>query len=389
MMTRLAVVSTHPIQYNAPLFRRLAHESGLELRVLYSWEGTAKQPDPGFGRAITWDIPLLDGYEYEFVANRSSDPGTHHFGGLNNPQMIPRIEAFKPDVVMVYGWAWRTHLAVLRHFKGRVPVFLRGDSTLLSGTGPIWKRWLRKPALRWIYSHVDVALSPGTRNREYLAAAGVGPKRIAFMPHSVDIEKFADESLQPGAEAERAKLGIAADEIVIGFAGKFVPGKQCGLLIDAFRMARERTGKPMHLLLIGEGPLRGELEAKAAADADIHFLGFRNQQGMPTAYRMADVIALPSTFESWGLSLNEAMASGRPVIASDRVGAAPDLVEGKPYGRVFTSGDMSDLATKLTDLPHDRRALSRLGAMARQDARVHSFDSAAASLMSLIRSYDG
>ena len=144
---RLAIVTTHPIQYNAPLFRALAGRDGIEIRVFYSWEGTARQDDPEFGRTISWDIPLLDGYDWEMIPNRARDPGTHHFRGLDNPGMIPAIAAWGAGAVLVYGWAWKTHLGVMRHFKGRIPVLLRGDSTLLSATGPVWKRWLRRPVL--------------------------------------------------------------------------------------------------------------------------------------------------------------------------------------------------------------------------------------------------
>jgi len=127
---KLAIISSHPIQYNAPLFQLLSNQDQLDVCVFYSWEGTANKIDPEFGEKITWDIPLLEGYEHSFVPNKSDDPGTHHFGGLDNPDMIEKIEQWGADTLLVYGWAFKTHLKVLRHFHGKLPVFFRGDSTL-------------------------------------------------------------------------------------------------------------------------------------------------------------------------------------------------------------------------------------------------------------------
>ena len=83
---KLAIVSTHPIQYNAPFFRRLAQEPEIDLHVFYTWEQAASGPkfDPGFVRAVEWDIPLLEGYEYNFVKNTASEPCSHHYKGIIN-----------------------------------------------------------------------------------------------------------------------------------------------------------------------------------------------------------------------------------------------------------------------------------------------------------------
>ena len=129
---RLAILSTHPIQYYAPIFRLLAQQEGLESKVFYGWKGaTERVHDPGFGAAIAWDIPLLGGYEHEFVPNVARNPGTNHLRGIDLPELTARITAWQPDALLVFGWAWKAHLAALRHFKGRMPILFRGDSTLL------------------------------------------------------------------------------------------------------------------------------------------------------------------------------------------------------------------------------------------------------------------
>ncbi len=272
-MLRLAIVTSHPIQYNAPLFRELASRSEIATKVFYSWTGTADSIDPEFGIKIEWDIPLLDGYEWALIPNKSADPGTHHFRGLDNPGMISAIESWGPEMVLVYGWSSRTHLRVLRHFKGRRPVLFRGDSTLLSATG-ILRRLFRKPSLRWIYRHVDLALYPGQRNKEYLRACGVREAKLAWMPHCVDNDRFAAGGLEPESKARnwRRALGIAGAHTAFLFAGKLVSHKQPDLLLQAF-LAHASTNPESHLIFAGAGPMESDLRAMATNRKNIHFLG--------------------------------------------------------------------------------------------------------------------
>lgn len=381
---RIAVVSSHPIQYNAPLFRELSQRPGIDLRVFYGWEGTAQKNDPEFGKPIDWDIPLLEGYEWEVVPNRARDPGTHHFGGINNPEMISRIENWGVDAVLVYGWAFRTHLGVMRHFKGRRLVMFRGDSTLRSGAGGRVKLLFRRAVLRWVYRNVDIALYPGQMNHEYLRACGVGEDRMAWMPHAIDTARFGDADADQAAAVERAGMGIGEGDIAFLFAGKFVPRKECGLLIAAFREVASHDER-IHLVMVGDGPLESELRAMATNFPRIHFLGFRNQTQMPTVYRIGDCFVLPSNRETWGLGVNEAMASARPVIASDSVGAAPDLVRGKQYGEVFSTGSVIALAAALRRFILPRDQLRLLGEDARVAMNSWSIPAASDALLAALR----
>ena len=131
-MKRLAILSTHPIQYNAPLFRMLAQEASIDLKVFYSKKTEQVRFDKDFGQEVTWDVPLTEGYAHEsFDAKEKS--------GRN--QLLASIESFKPSALLVYGWNFDGHLIAMRHFHGSVPVWFRGDSTLLDPL-PFWKRTL-------------------------------------------------------------------------------------------------------------------------------------------------------------------------------------------------------------------------------------------------------
>lgn len=381
-MYRLAIVSSHPIQYNAPIFKALAARSDLEVHVFFSWRGPEAQPDIDFGRIVVWDIPLTQGYNSSFIENKSARPGSQRFFGLRNPGMCTAINSFKPDAVLVYGWASATHLAVLRYFHGRLPVLFRGDSTL-SSSDRAWKAPFRKYILSWVYSHINRALAVGKSNREYFLAHGLIDRQISWVPHSVESERFSanDNEYQIEADRHRALLGIPPEACVFLFAGKFVQHKQPQLLIEAFKLLDRSTVRIQpHLVLVGSGPLEAELRSLAIKRDDIHFVGFKNQTEMPIAYRLGDVFVLPSTRETWGLAVNEAMSCGRPIIVSDHVGCAPDLAAVARFSTVFRSGDCHSLIAALERWLRPRADVLAAGRMARNFIAAWSNEVAAEAI---------
>ena len=363
---RLAIIATHPIQYYAPLFKLLTARGNVDVRVFYGWEGASTKEafDPGFGQRVKWDIPLFDGYDYVFVANNSQDPGTHHFRGIVSDELIPAVSKWEPNVVLVYGWAYQAHLAALRHFHGRVPVLFRGDSTLLNETRSL-KVLLRRLWLAWVYRHIDCALFVGTENRRYFERHGVSEGKLVWAPHSVDNDRFADAdgSAERQAKEWRRKLGIAPSAQVVLFAAKLDTGKAPDRLVDAFL---RRNHDDEHLVIAGVGELETRLREQAHSRPNVHFIGFQNQSAMPAVYRLGDVFVLPSLGETWGLAINEAMASHRPVIVSDRVGCARDLVSDQGTGIVYPAADPNGLTRALAQMLDDPRGRLAMGIAARR-----------------------
>jgi glycosyltransferase involved in cell wall biosynthesis len=237
------------------------------------------------------------------------------------------VERWQPDAVLLFGWSFRSHLQALRHFHGRVPVLFRGDSTLVDEGGGL-RTWARRLFLRWVYRHVDAALYVGQHNRRYYEAHGLTGDQLFWVPHVVENERFYDPDGQYAAEAQRWRhtLGIQADDRAVLFAGKLEHKKAPDVFLDAF-LRLEATDR--HLILAGSGPLEEALRQQAGAHPRVHFLGFQNQSRMPIVYRLGDVFVLPSRGpgETWGLAINEAMACGRPIVTTTRVGCAPDLVD--------------------------------------------------------------
>ncbi len=363
-LMKLAIVTTHPIQYNAPWFKLLAERKKIAIKVFYTWgqlENEAKF-DPGFGKQVTWDIPLLDGYDYTFVKNISTEPGSHHFKGIDNPSLIKEIEQWNPAAILLFGWSFKSHLKLLRHFKGKRTIFFRGDSNLMDEPIKLTaKKLLRKIFLKWVYSHVDKALYVGSANKDYYEKFGLKSTQLLFAPHAIDNDRFT----QAGPVDGREKLGIPAEGIVFLFAGKFESKKDPVLLLDAFISLNNCQA---YLIMVGNGELEKELKAKvawqiASVRERIYFMPFQNQMNMPKVYKMADVVVLPSKGpgETWGLAINEAMACAKAVLVSDKCGCAIDLVENGVNGFVFYHNNIQDLLSKMSALSKDSYQVKKIG----------------------------
>jgi glycosyltransferase involved in cell wall biosynthesis len=379
---RLAIIISHPIQYYAPLHQRLARRNDLSVKVFFTWhDGREAAKDTGFGMPLAWDIPLTEGYDFEKVPNRSSNPGTHHFFGLRNPTLIERVGAWQPDVVQITGWAWHSHLlAMYAFYRMGKAVLFRGDSHLLNSPrrGARWH--LKRAILTRVFSWPSRFLVVGAANRAYYEAFGVGPERLAACTHSIDVDRFAQKTDQYDEEARllRRQLGISEDKCVLLFAGKFERIKQP---VELMRAAQAVSNPNLMLVMVGSGELGAEIAAMAAGDsARFRILPFQNQTRMPVIYRLGNLYVQPSASETWGLAVNEALACGRPVLVSDRVGCAADVVDAS-CGRVFSWTDPSSLPKVLGEMTKDRSVLREMGKSAARRAWLFDVAQTEAQLM--------
>ena len=381
---RLAIINTHPIQYYAPVFKLLHQQPNISVKVFYTYgESSANKYDPGFNRNINWDIPLLDGYPYEYIKNSSKNIGTHTFKGIINPDLIDKINAYKPDAILIYGWAHQSHLKAIYHFKNKIPVYFRGDSTLLDRKSSV-KNFMKYLFLKWVYKHVDYALYTGTNNKAYFKKYGLNESQLSFVPHSIDNDRFNIEKTEEAALL-RQKLNIASNDILILFAGKFESKKDPLLLLSAFL----NIDKPnVHLLFVGNGVLEDELKDKANGKANVHFMDFQNQSRMPVIYRLGNVFVLPTRgSETWGLAVNEAMACNRAVLISDCCGCAIDLVKPGTNGYIVRAGDVEDLREKLQLLSTSKDDLVAMGNVSAKMISDFSFEKTADALEQLLSAF--
>lgn len=355
---KIAIITTHPIQYHAPLFSYLSKNSNYSLKVFYTLgHQHADTFDKDFGIARNWNLDLLSGYEYEFLVNTSKSSSSDSFWGVNNPTIIKKIKEYNPNAILVYGWRHYSHFVTLNYFKGKVPILFRGDSTTLddAAANPLFLLF-KYTFLKWIYSKVDYVLSPGQASDKYFQKAGIPKSKIIRTPHSVDNQRFEifTEKEYSRLSELKIELLISNNDFVFLFAGKFIEKKNPLLLIKAFELLAQSNHK-VKLLLVGNGNLEIEMRRLVASlshsiSKRIIFLPFQDQQQIRTMYRLAHVFVLPSLSETWGLSVNESLATGTPVLVSNRCGCAFDLVKPNVNGLIFESNNLDDLVDKMKTL---------------------------------------
>ena len=377
---RLAYVVSHPIQYQEPLLRRLAQESGIDLTVYYSSDfSTRRYRDRGFGREVQWEIPLLQGYKYKILPRL---PGMKNIATAKPPSLgyLRQFLGGRYDVVWVHGYATMNSLhALMAARMTGAKTLLRSDSTLLDRERSAAKQVARRIFFAGLRPLVDGVLAVGIRNSEYWRAV-LGEKLPQWrMPYAVDNAWFAARAGSAAASREelRQELGLAAGRPVLLFAAKLVARKRCADLLEAYA-ALTKSGSSdavrPYLLIVGDGGERAALQRRAAEmDGDgIRFCGFRSQAEMPRFYDLCDAFILPSVHEPWGLAVNEVMASGRAVVVSDEVGCQPDLVLDGETGLVFRARDAEALAQCLRRLLGEAGLAERLAEAGR--ARVAAWD---------------
>jgi glycosyltransferase involved in cell wall biosynthesis len=346
---RLGILTSHPIQYQAPWFRGLAQ--GLELEVFFAHQQAAREQSD-FGVAFEWDVDLLSGYPHRFLRNVAGRPSVNHFSGCDTPEVAELIRGGGFGAFIVSGWYLKSYWQAVRACRrAGVPVLVRGDSQLR--TPRSWfKRLWKEVSHRWLLRHFDGFMVVGERNREYLRHYGVPAARMFDSPHFVDNAWFAARAAQarPSRAVQRADWGAAAGTVVALFVGKFIAKKRPGdLLLALRRLAEIGAQRDVLGVFVGSGELEGALQAEAnRLGVAARFVGFKNQTELPRCYVSADVLVLPSDGgETWGLVVNEAMACGLPAIVSDAVGCAPDLIEAGQTGFTFPVGDGEALADRV------------------------------------------
>lgn len=360
---RLAIITSHPIQYYAPLFRRLARD--LDLHVFFAHRATADdQGRAGFGTPFEWDVDLVSGYDHTFLANVSERPGTDHFSGCDTPEIGTALRSCRFDAVLVTGWHLKSYVqGVVAAKRLGLPVMVRGDSHLETPRSA-FKRAAKAFAYPPLLRLFDAALYVGRRSRAYYEHYHFPNERLHFSPHCVDTDWFAERSTREAGLALRARLGLSVETPALLFAGKLIAMKRPMDIVAAAAHMR-RKGAAVEVIVAGDGTLRSELGTiAAAAGVPIHTLGFCNQSAMPAVYAAADVLVLPSDGrETWGMVANEAIACGTPIIVSSACGCADDLAADGAVGRVFEVGDIPALAAAIEAVlrhPPPPRAIAAL-----------------------------
>lgn len=365
---KLAIVASHPIQYQAPLFKAIAESGEFDLTVYFAGRGNAAAEayDPEFGRDIKWDIPLLEGYRHEFLDSKFELP------------LRLLLRKTPIDAVLILGWnSPEFLLAFLAATLSRVPIFLRAESPLKQ---ELLKKGFAQPIKRFVlcvlFRFVSAFLYIGKENKEFYEHLGAPSRKLFFTPYAVDNERFLNDRkrFSPQRSELRKEFDISKSASVILFVGKFIPKKRP---LDLLRAYAALAADNKALVFVGEGQLLGAMKDFVRENKlnDVHFVGFKNQTEVGKYYAMADIFVLPSGIgETWGLVVNEAMCFGLPIVVSDVVGCAPDLVIPGTTGYTFPLGDVTNLTVVLNGLLRDTETRKKLGEEAVRRVATYRFE---------------
>lgn len=381
---RLAYLASHPIQYQAPLLRRIAQEPDVDLTVFYGSDFSVRgYQDQGFGVDVKWDIPLLDGYKHVFLP-RLRDGNDISFATPLNYGLVSHLRgtASKPafDALWVHGYATLNALqGILAGATLGIPVLLRADMWLRDRPRSPIKLALKRSFFECLKALTSGVLTVGSLNAEYWRHYFGDDVQQFLMPYAVDNAYFAQRARD--SESARAalqkELALDPSRPVILFASKLQSRKHCDHLIEAYARLSPAPGldPAPYLVIVGDGEERAALERQAAATgfSSIRFCGFRNQSELPAFFDLATVFVLPSRHEPWGLIVNEVMNAGLPVIVSDDVGCGPDLIQNGVNGYIYPVGDISALESALRRILETPETATRMGACAYDRIQKWSF----------------
>jgi glycosyltransferase involved in cell wall biosynthesis len=359
---KVLALASHPVQYMAPIFRRLAQRGEIDLQVAYCClDGVEPAHDPDFQIDVRWDVPLLDGYDWTLISKEGELPRS--FLSALKLDLWRIVRKGKFDAVVCFtGYRNLTFWTAWLAARTSNATFLFGtDATsLIPRDRSRWKTHLKKLFWPYLFSLADQVIVPSSDARDLMYSLGLPRERVTLTPYSVDNDWWIERSKAVDSRAVRATWGASDSDVVILFCAKLQSWKRPLDLLRAF----PQVSQSAVLLYVGEGPLRSELEAEAArlgVEDRVRFLGFVNQSGLPEVYTSSDLMVLPSEYEPFAVVVNEAMCCGCPVASSDHVGAARDLIAPVCPEFIFPCGDVERLAAILAKAVEDRSKLATLG----------------------------
>ena len=379
---KLAYMVSHPIQYQAPMLRRLAQESDIDLSVFFwSDHSTREYIDEGFGGVrVKWDVPLLEGYKYEVLPAIRASLGSTFCISINRG-LYRALRKGKFDALWLHGyWSVNCLMAMAAAKILGIPVLERAEGTLTDRPRSRLKLATKDAFLSVMKHFVDAVLPVGSKNQDYWAHY-LGTDFPSFMvPYAVDNAYFQSMSVMASYSRDefRQHLNLDPDRPIILYASKLMERKRCIDLIDAYLGMKPGAadGQRPYLLIVGDGSERAACEAKVrrAGEPNVRFLGFQNQSQLARFFDLCDIFVLPSVYEPFALVVNEVMNAGRAILVSDQVGCQSDLVTDGLNGRVFQARNIVALRLALESLIADPDKTREMGLRSRERINHWSFE---------------
>jgi glycosyltransferase involved in cell wall biosynthesis/GT2 family glycosyltransferase len=374
---RVVAVFPEPTPYRAPLLDRVAALPEIELTVIYA----APSVVPG----RTWEV----GHEHDAVYLRGLRvPGGERVFRHDypiTPGIARALKRARPDVVVVSGWSTFAAQAAIAWCRlRRIPYVLLVESHD-AGPRPGWRRTVKGAVVPPVARRAAATLVTGTLARRSMEERGAEPGRIHVFANTVDVAGFGERADRLAARRTqlRQELGAGADHVVVLSVSRLSREKSHDVVIRALADARDER---LLLVLVGDGPERARLAALAGdLSARVVFAGERPWERIAEAYVAADVFALVSERETWAVVVNEAAACGLPLVLSDRVGAAYDLLRDGENGFLVAAGDVAAVAGALRRLAAEPEERRRMGACSREIARAWGYEASVRGFLAAVR----
>ncbi len=379
---KIVFVNTHPIQYFAPLYQKMATYKEIDLEVLYlSTYGMQQTFDKEFNTKLVWDIPLLDGYQYRVLKNHSFSKASFGFWSFVNWGIIKYLYKKEKSIIIFHGWAHFSNVLGIFFAKlFRHTVCIRSETPLnqelLKSKGLVK---IKNVLLRFLFLFVDKFLYIGSQNKAFYKNLGVKDKNLVYTPYAIDNNRFTNFANTISKREARDFLKLQQNESIVLFSAKYIEKKRPLDLIHAIAQLKANGNTTnLKVLFVGEGILRGTME-KLIDEKDLNdsivLTGFINQLSIPYYYAAADIFVMTSDIgETWGLSVNEAMNFGLPVVISSTPGSAYDLVEKDENGFVFPTGNINELSSAIELLLSDKKKQEKFGARSKEIIKSFSFE---------------
>lgn len=350
--SNIAYLVSHPIQYQSPMLKYISEKLEADLEVLFLSNMSVKgYRDIEFDYDIKWDTPLLSGFHYKFL--RALGPQKNSFLFPICLDIYSILKHSEYDYLWVHGWGSLTNiLAIIFANKLGIKVLIRGESNLLLPKGSQLKQKIKSLFLRWLFKKIDYYLAIGSLNKQFYEFYGVDKNRIIMVPYAVDNHYFQQQSKESRTRMAEFKKSnkIADGSKVILYASKLTNRKNSIDLLLAYEQLLNSFSENMpYLFFVGSGEMSISLSKLIEQKKlnKVRILGFKNQSQLPDYFECCDIFVLPSSAEPWGLVVNEVMNHSKPIIVSDEVGCAVDLVEDGVNGFIFKCGDIDDLSKKI------------------------------------------
>jgi len=361
---KVLVLASHVVPYGSAGFRLLARDPRLNIQVAYcSMQGAEPGLDPEFEREIQWDEPLLEGFSWIHVPNKSLRPGLGRFFGLWNPGLWSLIRNGGFDAIVIYtGYMYASFwLAVLAAKSKRVAVLISSDSTTTQPRDKSgWKSRIKPFILGHVYQAIDVLMAGSPAVEDLALRLGMPRERIVVIPSGMNKEEWIARTAKFDRRLVRDGWGIPADAPVVFYCGKLQPWKRP---LDVVRAFAKAAVPGAYLVYAGDGPQRGELELETRVlgiAEHVRILGFVNLSQLPGFYKASDLFVLSSEYDPCPLVVPEAMLSGLPVILSAAVLGRLGMIEQGKSGFTYPCSDSERLAEILRMVLSDPGLLERL-----------------------------